>query len=29
MHLQELFTIHYFEHFRDYPFCGKVMIFGS
>ena len=23
MHLQELFTIHYFEHFRDYPFCGE------
>lgn len=23
MHLQELFTIHYSEHFRDYPFCGE------
>lgn len=23
MHLQQLFTIHYFEHFRDYPFCGE------
>lgn len=23
MHLQQLFTVHYFEHFRDYPFCGE------
>ena len=23
MQLQKLFTVHYFEHFRDYPFCGE------
>ena len=24
MQLQQLFTVHYFEHFRDYPFCGET-----
>lgn len=23
MRLRQLFTVHYFEHFRDYPFCGE------
>ncbi len=23
MRLQQLFTVHYFEHFQDYPFCGE------
>ena len=23
MQMQQLFTVHYFEHFRDYPFCGE------